>query len=104
MTSFNVIKFNINDRALEPYDIIPYLKERYNKAKTKPKTIEEFEQFIKAESMYQWWSRCEYEILISDWPLEKLKEKWDIHKQVLMNIEVIANVLMKNVKQNKGRV
>ena len=55
--------------------------------------------------MYMWWSRCQYEILISDWPSQRNIEKWDIHKQVMMNIEVIVDhfIKEKNIKfKNNG--
>lgn len=48
--------------------------------------------------MYQWWSRCEYEIILVDWPCQKKSEKWDVYKQVMMNIDIITEILMKNVR------
>ena len=65
---FNVIIYNINSKEFEYYNIIPYLLSCYKKEKSKPKTFDEFKEFIKNESMYQWWSRCEYEIVLSPWP------------------------------------
>lgn len=97
----NFYVINENNGKFEPYDIVPYLLEEFKKAKVKPKTLNEFKEFIKRESMHMWWARCEYEIIISDWPGERKKEKWDIHKQVLMNIDIITEILMKNVKIGK---
>lgn len=99
MIPFYVIHQDFNLKVFEPYDIMPYLIERYNKIKNKPKTKDDFIEFIKSESMYQWWSRCEYEIIICGWPNQDTQEKWDIHKQVMMNIEVIADILMDNCKK-----
>ena len=45
--------------------------------------FDEFKKFVKDESMYQFWSRCEYEILLVDWPCKKISEKWDIYKQIM---------------------
>lgn len=85
-----------------PYDIMPYLVEQYKKIKrNKPKTYEEIEKFIKGASMYQWWARCEYEILISDWPCQKYTEKWDIYKQILMNIDIIVDIFMENIRKKQ---
>lgn len=95
--SFYVI--NENNGKFEPYDIVPYLLEEYKAAKNKPKTFNEFKEFIRGKSMYMWWARCEYEIIISDWPGERKKEKWDIHKQVMMNIDTITNLIMKLCKK-----
>lgn len=100
MKSFNVIWQNINSQKFEPYNVMPYLVEQYNKAKDKPTTFEEFKEFITKESAYMYWSRCEYEIIICGWPNKNLEDKWDIHGQILMNLDVITNILMENVRQS----
>lgn len=97
---FNVICFNFNANKIEEYDIMKELIEEYkNKKKKKkaPKTKEEFADLVKSYSLWKWWGRCEYEILISDWPNNKTTIKWDIHKQILMNLDLIVYVLMNNV-------
>lgn len=99
MKSFNVIWWDFNKPAPEPYDVIPYLVDCYIKARKKPKTVEEFTKFVKDESMYMWWSRTQYEIIICDWPSMKYEKKWDIHKQVMMNIEHIVSVFMEAVSE-----
>ena len=118
--SFNVIIYDFNSKEFEPYDIIPYLINRYNKKSNKPKAFDEFKEFIKNESMYQWWSRCEYEIILGPWPyttspsedyhkrgendVEAWKEHWkkhlkeckkiDVHDQVMMNLDIITEIFM----------
>lgn len=97
MNSFNVI---IEDNGkFIPYDVIPYLYERYKKSKPKPKTHENLKAWIKNESMRQWWSRCEYEIIISDWPPSGKEEKWDVYKQIEMNLDLITSILEKEIKK-----
>ena len=48
-----------------------------------------------------WWARCEYEIIICGWPNTDTQEKWDIHRQVMMNIDIITRILMENIKDKK---
>ena len=124
---FNVITYNINSKEFESYNIIPHLLDCYNKKKNKPKTFDEFKEFIKGESMYQWWSRCEYEIILSPWPyttspserydkkgendIEAWKEHWkkhlkecekiDVHDQVMMNLDVITQIFIECVKNEQ---
>lgn len=95
MKSFNVIWWDFNKKSPEPYNIIPYLIRCYNKInRNKPKTLEELKKFIKNESMYQWWGRCEYEIIIHRWPPKEGEyKKIDIHEQIMMNIDIIAEIL-----------
>lgn len=103
MEKFNVINYNINRQKFEAYDVMPYLIECYKKEKKKPKTFEEFKKFIKDESMYQFWSRCEYEIILVDWPCQKVEEKWDVYDQIMMNIDILTNLIMEECKKRKKR-
>lgn len=82
-----------------PYDVISHLIYRYNdlKKSSRPKTREEFNEFVESESRRQWWARCEYEIILMDWPAQSKAEKWDIHKQVMMNFSTIVELLMENI-------
>lgn len=98
--SFNVIYQDINAQKFEPYDVMPYLVDEYDKAEDKPTTFEEFKEFVKRKSMYMYWSRCEYEIIIAGWPNTENQEKWDIHRQIMMNIDIVTNVLINNINGN----
>ena len=82
----------------KPYDIFPYLTCTYKAEKKdkRPVTFDEFKQFIINEGRYMWWSKCEYEIIISDWPPSGKEEKWDVFQQVMMNIDVITNLFMEH--------
>lgn len=100
MKSFYVIVYDINRKTFVPYDVIPYLEKCYYEETNKPKTLEEFKYFVKNQSMYHWWSRCEYEIILESWPNTNVNEKWDVHRQVMMNIDIITSMLMDNVNEN----
>ncbi len=102
MKSFNVLVHDRNSRELESYDVIPYLMDCYIKKKDKPKTFEEFREFIRKESMYQWWGRCQYEILVSDWPSEKRTDKIDVHYQVMMNLDIITEIVINETLNGKA--
>lgn len=97
MKQFNVIREDINTKKFVSYDIIPYLVDCYNKAKEKPKTFDEFKEFIKKKSMYQWWGRCEYEIVLQSWPTGYNEKKIDVNYQVMMNIDIITEIVMQEV-------
>lgn len=97
---FYTIIYDINKREFEPYDVMPYLINEYkNKKKKKkhPTTFDEFKKFIEGASMYMYWARCEYEIILTSWPNEDKSKKIDIHQQIMMNIDIVTNVLMENV-------
>jgi len=50
-------------------------------------------EFIVKECRYQFWSRCEYEIIISSWPNEINKKKIDVYDQIVLNIDIITKIL-----------
>lgn len=100
MKKFNVIIYDFNDRKFKPYDIMPYLRRSYYDEDEKPSNFEEFKNFIFRKSTYQWWARCEYEIILTDWPNQKKFEKWDVHEQVKMNIDTITELLINDVCPN----
>ena len=89
MKPFNVI-WEDNGKFTS-FDVMPYLEDEYERLDKKPSNRDEVEKFIRSYAMYMWWSRCQYEILISDWPCEKHTEKWDIYKQVMMNFDIIVD-------------
>lgn len=98
MKSFNVINFNFNTNKFEPYDVMPYLVNRYKDAKPKPKTEKEFKEFIEQKALNQFWGRCEYEVVLHSWPCDDVEKKIDVYEQIMMNIDVITSLLMENVK------
>lgn len=97
--SFNVIIYNVNTRTFEPYDIMPYLINSYRKLKKekRPSSVSEFREFVDKECKYQFWARCEYEMILSDFPSEGTKTKVDIYEQIQMNLDLVAEILMQNV-------
>lgn len=101
MTNFNVIVYDFNKKEFISYDIIPNLLSFYNENKKDIKTFEDFEALIETYSKYNWSHRCEYEIILSDWPCKKVSEKWDIHKQVMMNLHAVTMTLIDAVVEDK---
>lgn len=97
MKSFNVINWDCNSNKFIKFDVIPYLVSVYNEARKQPKTFNEFKEFVKTESQYQFWGRCEYEIILVDWPCQIHEEKWDVYQQIMMNLDIVAKTLMQEV-------
>lgn len=50
----------------------------------------EFKEKLRKELMYWFWSKCEYEVVISPWVgrnKEEAEVKIDIHDQVMLNFD-----------------
>lgn len=108
MQSFNVIRWDFNKNEPEAYDIMPALLDEYNhkrhKYKLKIRDRSAMVKFVRQYALYQWWGRCEYEIIIRNWPTQDLQVKWDIHKQIEMNLDIIVDILIENIKEyNKSK-
>lgn len=108
MKAFNVIWWDFNKKEPEAYDIMPYLLNEYEhkSRKYRPKITDRSAmiKFVRQYALYQWWGRCEYEIVIRNWPTQDLQVKWDIHKQIMMNLDIIVDILIENIKElNKSR-
>ena len=111
METFNVIRYDFNSKKFIPYDVIPYFVNSYKELvenhkkypKSKyykvPKGFKQFKEFVRKEALYQFWSRCEYEIILSDWPPSNppIEEKWDVYDQIMMNLDVITKLVIKSI-------
>lgn len=101
--SFYVLNWDFNSDNLIQYDILPYFRECYHELNNgkRPKSIDEWKEFVTGKGMYQFWGRCEYEIIVTDWPQQKNKAKVDVWRQIEMNIDVIVDILMEEFCENK---
>lgn len=108
MKEFNVI---VEDNGVfKPYDIMRRLVKEYHEIekteihrrwKKLPYTYEEYKTFIKEIAQYFWWAKCEYEIILKDWPCGQKEEKWDVYQQVLMNLDIITDIFLENIGETK---
>lgn len=86
---------NINTRKIETFNIFdhPSFKRECESAYKKHKdNLEEFEDEVRANLLYYFWSKCEWEIEISS--LFKgendLPRKVDVYEQVVLNWEAFV--------------
>lgn len=120
MTKFNVLNWDFNTDSLVYYDVLPYFRNEYKKRKTEikkksiqkalaenpdmnkyygvPKSQKEMKEFVENESRYQFWGRCQYEMVCHGWPRWNNEHKLDVHEQIMMNIDIIVNILMSELK------
>lgn len=116
MAPYKVLLYDFNNKTPNWYDIMPYLFNTYNECKKKknwwmlddnkkePQTFKEYHTFVLNASRYQFWSRCEYEFIMCQWPYDEKNPLNDSHKidayaQIEANSEVITNVFIKNINK-----
>lgn len=62
---WNVKYYNFNKRVIEDYNPLKYYDDWIKKYKKKCATKVEFAEKLKTEMMYRFWSKCEWELIIS---------------------------------------
>ena len=123
LKKFYVLNWDFNSDNIYHYDVLPYLRNRYeeqvkswkNKQKSKrfqnsiekgfitehdiekyykaPENWNELRDFIDNESRHQFWARCEYEMICHGWPVKDNDYKIDIYEQIKMNLDIITDIL-----------
>lgn len=91
--SWMVYRYDFNKKTIEPYDIFKHYSflQDFEKLRKKSKTLsfEEFSEQLRKTLMYYFWSRCEYEVIISAWPpKEGTAIKIDIYQQAMLNKDI----------------
>lgn len=94
---FNVLECNMKGEVV-PYNVLPYFRRCWEaKEFDQPKVSsrKDLKLWISKASHYEFWSRCEYELLISHWPPREdiPRVKVDVHEQLMMNLEIITDIL-----------
>jgi len=98
---WNVWTWSFNHDALETYDVVPILLGEYKRLKKneKPKTLEEFSEFMNGEASYHFWSKCEWEMITTGWPTQKNSEKVDVYDQLMLNWDVFIEAFWKSINE-----
>lgn len=99
MKHFFVLSWDFNKKKVEYYDVLPYFIDEYNEGTLLHgkilKTFNDYKMFIIRASKYQFWSRCQYEIVVEGYPSQGKQEKIDIHQQIMANINTITELFIK---------
>lgn len=103
---WNVYIENINKRQIEIYNIFEHagfyksLIEIVNNYTDKDDFIEQLKHIL----LYYYWSKCEWEIIISDWPPSDRfnDKKVDVYEQVSLNWDVFTEYVWNNKELVRG--
>ena len=97
-----VMNDDFNKKEIAPYNIFNnrYIFEETNKLCVKYKrnkmNFEDFTEELRRIIMYELWSRCQYEIIVSSLfdKNEETFKKIDCYEQVLPNIKILAKYVL----------
>jgi len=84
---------NFNGKKVEKYNIFEHERFAEDVKKIYKKYKNDFDSFsieVRKSLMYYFWSKCEWEIILSGWPSRDdfCEKKIDVFEQVNMNYEV----------------
>lgn len=65
MIKLLVKHYNCNANKIEDYDILKWRESEIKKLKKKCATKDEFEEFLRREFMWRFWSKAEWEVIIT---------------------------------------
>ena len=94
---FKVLLMDFNRKEYEAYDVLPYFRniwrghrfnwdKDYNKIPVKTK--EQLKEWIIDWGRYQFWSRCEYEFLMGNWPFGSRRLTEDMKEFLKTNPDI----------------
>lgn len=92
---WNVYRYNINSRKIEVYNIFDHYN--FNKDVVadleKYRSREDFAKALKSHLMYYFWSKCEWEVLVSSWTdfTSGGEIKIDVYDQIMNNWDVFLD-------------
>lgn len=93
---WNVYQYDVNSQTFKLYNV--YSHRGFLKDLAEMKDIEDIDEYaekLRRSIMYHFWGRCEYEILIAEWPYDEEKgprcDKVDISDMVKMNWPIFVS-------------
>lgn len=98
MLEWYVFVADFNSKKIKKYNIFDHWSFREDCRKTAKKkeiTKKEFCEEIRSSLMYYFWAKCEWEMLLNDFPPHESfnQKKVNVYEQVMLNHEVFFNYL-----------
>lgn len=91
MLEWKVWKYNYNTKKIEQYNALTGFENTIQRIRENCEGKEDFANQLDKEFMYQYWSRCQYEVLIKPWVGdEAVERKVDIYEQLKMNWDAVV--------------
>lgn len=100
-----VIYGDFNSRKIEAYNVFDHYSfwQDCCQNRRKNKDREAFDERLRRDLQYYFWSKCEWEIIVSHWPTNERfhDEKIDVYDQVMLNWNQFADYVWENRKELK---
>lgn len=109
MLTWNVYYHNFNTRRIETHNVFNHYRfweDCIKNVKKNKDDREAFEKQLKQDLAYYYWSKCEWEIILSAWPPRNDfdDEKIDVFDQIYLNWDKFADYVWENRKDIKKEI
>lgn len=109
MLTWNVYYENFNAGRIETYNVFNHYRFWDDCIKNVKKNKEDrkaFEEQLRRDLMYYYWSKCEWEIILSAWPARKNfhEEKIDVFDQIYLNWDKFTDYVWENRNNIKKEI
>lgn len=102
MLEWNVYMEDFSNKRIKTHNVFAHtgfladLKKEARKYRDREREL--FEERLRRILMYYYWSKCEWEIVLSDWPPSDRfnKEKVDVYDQVMLNWDAFRDYVWRN--------
>jgi hypothetical protein len=94
------LDFKKSQREIREFFLKNMWSDEFKKCKSLEELIEySIERRLERLCMYYFWSKCEYEVIVSSWPpREGSEEKIDIYDQLKANWDIFRELVFKELK------
>ena len=113
MLEWKVLVSDFNEKEINEYNVFHHMRFLDDCKKNARKNIHNYDEFCKnlrIDLAYYFWSKCEWEIIVTDWPRGEKSIKIDVYDQILMNWDIFCNYvwshgaeLRRREKKNDGK-
>ena len=107
MLTWNVYVENINQRCIEVHNIFDHSRlvaDLKKDLKEYKDDKDGFAERLRRELMYYYWSKCEWEVIVTSWPPPSPESdfediKIDVYEQVRLNWDVFVDYVWEHRKE-----
>ena len=94
MLEWKVYVSDFNEKEINEYNVFDHMRFYEDCKKNARKNIHNYDEFCKnlrIDLAYYFWAKCEWEIIVTDWPRGEKSIKIDVYDQILMNWDIFCN-------------
>ena len=99
---WNVYHHNSNKSVIEPHNVFAHsgIRKDIAKAVKQRKSKEQFAEILRSSLMYYYWSKAEWEVIISPWcgGMNTKDIKVDVFEQVMLNWDLFLEYAWNETK------